>query len=230
MLFKYEMHAHTNAVSRCGLSTPEEMVTAYANAGYAGIVFTDHFIHGHTAVSKDLPWDERMKAYFSPYDTAKKLGKELGISVFVGIEHAYGNGKEVLVYGDLTAEAFIKKPEVATMNIYEFIDFCHQNGWFVAHAHPFRERFYINLEIPPVIYGVDGIEVYNHCNQPEENIKADKFCKETGRIPISGSDTHSVELCGKAGLAFNKKITTPKGLVKALLSGKGRLIINGEIV
>ena len=228
-MFKYEMHAHTNAVSRCGLSTPEEMVKAYADAGYAGIVFTDHFIHGHTAIDKALPWEERMKAYFSPYDTAKKLGEELGISVFVGIEHAYGNGKEVLVYGDLTAKAFINRPEVAAMNIYEFIDFCHENGWFVVHAHPFRVRDYINLKIPPVTKGIDGIEVYNHCNQPEENAKAYELCQKTGLVPVSGSDTHSVTLCGKAGLAFNRKITTPKGLVKALHSRKGRLIINGEI-
>lgn len=229
-MYKYEMHAHTNAVSRCGLSTPEEMVTAYANAGYAGIVFTDHFIHGHTAVSKDLPWNERMLAYFTPYENAKALGKKLGISVFIGIEHAYGNGKEVLVYGDLTADAFIKKPEVATMDIYEFLDFCHQNGWFVVHAHPFRVRDYINLSIPPVTKGVDGIEVYNHCNKPDENAKALELCDQTGLIKVSGSDTHSDTLCGNAGLAFDKKITTPKALVKALKSGKGRLIINGEIL
>ncbi len=229
-MYKYELHAHTNAVSKCAFSTPEEMVKAYANAGYAGIVFTDHFIYGNTAIDRNLPWDERMKAYFSPYDNAKKLGKELGISVFVGIEHAYGNGKEFLVYGDLKAEDFFLNPQIEKMPPAKFIEFCHSKGWFVAHAHPFRERFYINLDIPPVTDGIDAIEVYNHCNKAEENIKAAEFCEELGVIPISGTDTHSAELCGKAGVAFNKKVTTPKALVKALLSGKGRLIINGEIV
>ena len=28
-MFKYEMHCHTNAVSKCGRSTPEDMVKAY---------------------------------------------------------------------------------------------------------------------------------------------------------------------------------------------------------
>ena len=115
-------------------------------------------------------------------------------------------------------------------DIYEFLDFCHQNGWFVVHAHPFRVRDYINLSIPPVTKGVDGIEVYNHCNKPDENAKALELCDQTGLIKVSGSDTHSDTLCGKAGLAFDKKITTPKALVKALKSGKGRLIINGEIL
>ncbi len=228
-MFKYEMHCHTNAVSKCGLSTPEEMVQAYYDAGFAGLVFTDHFIRGNTLVDRSLPWEERMHLYFDPYEGAKKLGEELGFSVFLGIEHAYGNGKEVLVYGDLTAEAFIANPDVATMDIGEFIDFCHENGWLVIHAHPFRDRFYINMEVPLMTDGIDGIEVYNHCNKPEENIKATELCEQLGLIPVSGSDTHHVSLCGVAGIAFDKKITTPKELVDALLSRKCRLIVNGVV-
>lgn len=229
-MFKYEMHCHTNAVSKCGRSTPEEMVKAYYEAGFAGVVFTDHFIHGNTAVDRNLPWNERMKAYFSPYEGAKRLGEELGVSVFIGIEHAYGNGKEMLVYGDLNADAFISEPDIATMDIHKFIEFCHRNGWFVAHAHPFRERDYINMSVLPVTEGIDGIEVYNYCNQPEENIKATKLCEELGLIPISGCDTHHVSLCGLAGLAFDEEITSSKALAEALFKGKGKLIINGEIV
>ena len=229
-MYKYEMHCHTNSVSLCASSTPEDMVRAHYKAGFSGLVFTDHFIHGNTAIDRKLPWKERMNAYFSPYDSAKKLGKELGISVFVGIEHAYGNGKELLVYGDLTADAFISTPEVATMNVNDFIDFCHNNGWFVVHAHPFRNREYINLKIPPVTEGIDGIEVYNFCNNYDENLKASELCEKLELVPISGSDTHNISLCGLAGMAFEDKITSSKDLVKALLERKGRLIENGEVL
>ncbi len=229
-MYKYDMHCHTSAVSKCGRSSPEEMVMAYHTAGFSGVVFTDHFIHGNTVIDKNLPWEERMKSYFTPYENAKRLGEDLGISVFIGIEHAYGNGKELLVYGDLTAEAFISVPEVATMNVTDFIKFCHKNGWFIAHAHPFREREYINSDVPPVTENIDGIEVYNYCNKPDENIKAMELCDELGLIPISGSDTHNVNLCGLAGVAFDEKITSSNDLVKALFKRKGRLIIDGEIV
>ena len=229
-MFKYEMHSHTSAVSLCARSSPSEMVQAYYDAGFSGIVFTDHFIYGNTAVDKTLPWAERMDLYFNPYEDAKKLGEELGISVFVGIEHAYGHGKEVLVYGDLTAEAFSANPEIAKMDIHEFADFCHKNGWFIAHAHPFRDRSYINLDVPPVIDCVDGIEVYNHGNSPEENFKAVELCEANGLIPISGSVSHIVNNCGMAGVAFDEKITSSKDLVKALFERKARLIVNGEII
>ena len=229
-MYKYEMHCHTSVVSLCGRSTPEEMVQAFYEAGFAGIVFTDHFIHGNTAIDRSLPWAERMKLYFSAYEGAKKLGKNLGMAVFVGIEHAYGNGKEVLVYGDLTAEPFIANPSIEKMDIHSFVDFCHKNGWFVAHAHPFRDRNYINLDIPPVMDNLDGVEIFNFCNKPEENEKAAQCCKELGLIPISGSDTHHVDLCGKAGVAFDEKIIDPKKFVKALLERKAKLIIDGNII
>ena len=52
IMFKYEMHCHTNAISKCAISTPLEMVQAYYEAGFAGVVFTDHFIHGNTTVDR----------------------------------------------------------------------------------------------------------------------------------------------------------------------------------
>lgn len=228
-MFKYEMHAHCSEVSKCGMSTAVEMVKAYAGAGFSGIVFTDHFIHGNTAVSRKLAWKERMQAYFLPFNEAKKLADEIGITVIIGLEHAYGNGKEVLVYGDISAEILSSYPEIEGMKIEEFIDFCHKQGWFVAQAHPFRQRDYINMSIPPIPELVDGIEIYNYCNNSEENIKAAELCEKHGLIPISGSDTHNASMCGHAGLAFDKPIKNGNELAKALFEGSGRLIIDGKI-
>lgn len=228
-MFCYEMHAHCREVSACGQSTALEMVEAYAKAGFAGIVFTDHFIHGNTAISRKLPWEERMHAYFAPYTAAKVRGKELGVDVIVCLEHAYGKGKEVLVYGDITPEVLAAEPSLATASIEEFTDFCHKQGWFVAQAHPYRVRDYIDMSVQPIPELLDGVEVYNHCNRPEENIKAMELCEQNGLIPISGSDTHSVSLCGRAGLAFPERIFNGKQLAEALFSGSGRLIVNGEI-
>lgn len=223
------MHAHTKEVSACGQSTAVEMVEAYAAVGFAGIVFTDHFIHGNTAISRKLPWAQRMQAYFAPYAAAKALGKKLDFDVIVCLEHAYGKGKEVLVYGDITPEVLTAHPEIEHMPIREFAAFCHAQGWFVAQAHPYRVREYIDMSVEPIPEILDGIEVYNHCNRPEENIKATELCERHGLVPVSGSDTHSASLCGKAGLAFENRIVDGKDLAKALFAGVGTLIINGEI-
>ena len=42
MEYKYELHCHTGAVSRCGRVEPEKIVEMYVEAGYNGIVVTDH--------------------------------------------------------------------------------------------------------------------------------------------------------------------------------------------
>ena len=43
MEYKYELHCHTGAVSRCGRVEPEKIVEMYVEAGYNGIVVTDHY-------------------------------------------------------------------------------------------------------------------------------------------------------------------------------------------
>ena len=229
-MFSYEMHLHCSEVSKCGTSKAEEFVKSYAELGFAGIVFTDHFIHGNTAISRKLPWEERMHAYFEPYEKAKCYAKELGLDVIICLEHAYGNGKEVLVYGDITPEILAAHPEIEKMNIKDFIGFCHENGWFVAQAHPYRKRDYIDMSVPPIPELVDGIEVYNHFNAAEENVKATQLCEQHDLIAISGSDTHNASVCGNAGVVFNKRITNGKELANALFENNFKLIINGEVV
>ena len=47
-MFLYETHVHTIKASACAWNTPKEMVQAYKQAGYAGMILTDHFIKGNT--------------------------------------------------------------------------------------------------------------------------------------------------------------------------------------
>ena len=46
--YKYETHLHTSETSACAVSSAGDMVRAYADAGYTGIVVTDHFFNGNT--------------------------------------------------------------------------------------------------------------------------------------------------------------------------------------
>ena len=64
-MYVYETHVHSNAASACAWNTPKEMVDAYKQAGYTGMILTDHFIKGNTSIPKNLDWDHRMHMYLS---------------------------------------------------------------------------------------------------------------------------------------------------------------------
>ena len=53
-MYLYETHVHSLNGSLCGKCTPQELVKAYKQAGYAGLILTDHFIKGNTSVPRDL--------------------------------------------------------------------------------------------------------------------------------------------------------------------------------
>ena len=42
-LYYYDLHVHTSNVSPCAHVKAEEVVRLYAQAGYKGIVITDHY-------------------------------------------------------------------------------------------------------------------------------------------------------------------------------------------
>ena len=41
--YKYETHVHTKEGSACASGTGQEMVRAHIEAGYSGMIVTDHF-------------------------------------------------------------------------------------------------------------------------------------------------------------------------------------------
>ena len=110
MPFLYETHMHTCQVSACGVSTGKEHVHFYRDAGYTGIIMTDHFFRGNTAVDRELPWKDRINWFWSGYEDAKAEGDKVGLDVFFGLEQNFA-GDEYLVYG-LTKEYMMEHPEI----------------------------------------------------------------------------------------------------------------------
>lgn len=228
-MYKYEMHLHTNTCSACGVATGEELVIAAKQNGYTGIVITNHFYHGNTAISRRTPWKEFVEAYKNDYLETKKAGEKYGIEVLFGVEEGYGRGKEALIYG-ISPEKLIDTPEFLNMSIKEMSAFVRKNGGFIVAAHPFRVRDYIpEPRKAPDTTLFDALETYNHINSFEDNDLAEKLCEKTGLLRTSGGDVHTTNGVGKAGLAFYERITDNEQLVTALKQGNYKLIINGEI-
>lgn len=231
-LYKYETHVHDSVCSACGRSTPEEMVQAYYDAGYSGMCFTNHFFLGNTAVDRTLPWEQFVTAYWEDYQRAVRYAEANcpDFSVFFGIEHAYGGGKEVLTYG-IDLDFLLKHPNLHEYSIKDYCDAVHAAGGYISHAHPFRDRPYIDMSYPlnPELW--DAAEVYNHYNNPGENEQAEALAAEYGLYRTSGGDEHRCngEAIGKAGVAFPYPIRTGKEFVAALRRRDGRCILNGIV-
>ena len=231
-LYKYDMHVHDKLCSACGRSLPEEMVDAYAKAGYSGICFTNHFFLGNTAVDRTLPWEEFVTAYWNTYLRAKAHAAEHhpDFTVLFGLEHAYGGGKEVLTYG-IDLDFLLAHPNLHEYSIKEYCAAVHEAGGYISHAHPFRDRPYIDMNYPLDPSDWDAVEIYNHYNKPGEDDKAEALAAEYGLQRTSGSDEHGSDgaAIGKAGIAFPYPIHNEKEFVAALRRGDGKCIRNGVI-
>ncbi len=223
-MFKYEMHLHSNGTSGCAVSDATEYIEAAKKNGYAGMVFTNHFYRGNTAISRELPWQDFVACYRDEYLRVREVGEKEGIDVLFGIEEGFGGGKECLIYG-LDAETIASERSFSRLPIEELSQFVRENGGFIAQAHPFRQRGYIlnSFERPNVAF-FDAIEVYNRGNTLEDNVTAEEFARETGIAVISGGDVHSVSGFGRSGVAFEERVRTGEDLVRLLKAGRYKLV------
>ena len=140
-MYKYETHLHTKEASACAGATGREMVIAYKEAGYAGIIVTDHFFYGNTGIDRSLPWEDWVEAFAKGYENAKKAGDEMDLQVFMGWESCY-QGTEFLVYG-LDKQWLLAHPEIKDATIEEQWELVNQYNGLIVHAHPFRDEPYI---------------------------------------------------------------------------------------
>lgn len=228
MTYRYETHCHSSQCSACAHSSAQELVRAYKAAGYAGLVLTDHFIHGNTCVDARLPWAERMERYYNAFLEARAEGDKLDFDVIFGIEHAYGGGQEVLVYG-IDLPFLLQNPDIPNLSIDDFADRVHGYGGILIQAHPYR---YGGWETPIRLDLVDGLEIFNIGNAPVKNQMALQKAGEAPCILTSGADTHhkSEPRIGQAGIALPYRIHDERELVAALRQGVHQCVIGGNIL
>lgn len=227
-MFKYEMHLHSCQTSRCGVSESTDYIAAAKKRGFSGMVFTNHFFRGNTAIDRELPWRDFVNAYAEEFYKAGELAKGTGIDVLFGLEEGYGNGKECLIYG-LRPETIAECNDFSRLPIKELSVFVRENGGFIACAHPFRVRGYItdSREEPnPELF--DAVEVYNRGNSLEDNILAEEYAVKYSLPAICGGDTHRDSDFGYCGVAFEERVSDSKTLVRLLKSRKYSLIADKE--
>ena len=96
---RLEMHAHDCEVSPCAVIKAKELVDGYKEAGYDGIVITNHFDKGIMHLWGETT-EEHYQTYLRGYELAKEEGERVGLRVILGMEIRLECGPEdYLVYG-----------------------------------------------------------------------------------------------------------------------------------
>ncbi len=231
--YLYETHLHTNQSSACAQKSGYEMAKAAHEAGYTGIIVTDHNWGGNTRVDRSLPWKEWVSRFEQGYLDAKRYGDAHDFDVFFGYEAGYA-GTEFLIYG-VDAAWMMEHPEIRSATISEQYQLIHGAGGMVIHAHPFREEPYIpEIRLfPDLVDGVEGINAThsNHRskshNRPEFDERAIAYANQHNLPMTAGSDIHTTKmLCG--GVAFKRRLRSIQDYCDAILSQTDYILTNGD--
>lgn len=208
---KLDLHVHTSEVSGCGRVPAAEMARLYHEAGYDGIVITDHLIAGK---NQEMPMPERAAWYLSGYRAAKAEGEKLGLTVLLGAEARMAGGDEdFLLFGagedDIPWLMALLDGGADEGAFYQAV---HATGrMLLIQAHPFRQ----GLRQAP-LEQLDGIEVYNgHPDHESHNelALARALQGREGFILSSGSDAHRLHHIARGGMLTGEDIRTEAALV-----------------
>ncbi len=221
-MYLYDVHVHTSETSLCGKVDAKTLVHMYKNAGYHGLVITDHF-HGDYFNTLAGSWKDRVNEYLRGYRIALQEGRKTGINVILGIELRFEeNYNDYLIYG-IDEDFLFKNEYLYRMNIKTFHDYVRETPVLIYQAHPFRAAVF--LEKPEYL---DGIEVYNGNPRHESrNEKAAEYAKKHSLKMISGSDFHQVMDLARGGIVLPEAPKDSMELANMLAEGNViRLIQN----
>lgn len=214
MNYKYEIHCHCKEISPCGHLSAHELAKLYEEAGYAGIVLTDHFRGDILEMLPGNRWEDKVEALWTPYSRLKREYEKTDFFIGRGMEIRFNtNGNDILLYG-FSEELFLEEGESwLDMGLPYFWEKYH-NKMLIIQAHPNRR----DTTFPEALNYLHGIEVKNtsprnenHNELSEQTVKENPWLIATG-----GSDCHRVEDVARSGICSNKRIRTEQDLISIL--------------
>ena len=224
--YALETHLHTSEASQCSQVPGREAARFYKELGYSGIIVTDHFFNGNTAIPSHFPWEERVRLFCRGYENAAREGRRIGLDVFFGWEYGY-HGTEFLTIG-LDTEWLMTHPDVLEWGVEDYLARVRADGALVVHAHPFREAPYIRtLRLFPK--HVDAVEVINSRNENvAQDMKACLYAKKHALARTSGSDTHDTQTLPGGGMIFKKRPDSVVELISMIRNGDCTRLIGAD--
>ena len=226
MSYIYETHLHTVEASACSDTPGRDYVKFMIAAGYSGMIVTDHFFNGNSCIPRDLPWADRVERYCSGYEHARAAAAGSDLTVLFGIEYNF-ECDEYLIYGP-DKDWLLRNPDILFQSREEVYATVHAAGGIMVHAHPYRERHYIQtIHLTPSI--CDGAEIFNAGNPPWQDALAYHYAREHRFLPSAGSDIHHLTQKYMGGMQFPYRIETIRDYVKAYLTGDGTPVFRRDV-
>lgn len=217
-MYKYELHAHTAECDLAARLSARELVRLYKNAGYDGIVITDHYFELFFRWFRDelhgLTHPQQMNRWLKGYLTAREEGERIGFTVLPGAEVRFnGCPNDYLLYG-LEADFFHSAPRLNELeSVAQLLPILPEEVC-VVQAHPFRDGMVV--QTPEALF---GIEVFNGGTDKFRNALARQFAEHYSLAQISGSDIHGIDALAKGGILTEHRISSPEDLRRVLRSG-----------
>ena len=227
-MYFYELHLHTSETSRCGRSTAREMVAAYKEKGFTGLVVTDHFVNGYSFAALPDTWKEKMDAFVKGYYAAKEAGDEMGLKVYFGVEYTTDRpaGEDYLALGLKPEHLYNEFVDCDQWTIEQFIDQVHALNGIVIRAHPYRVADYMSKkaqERPGL--PIDAVEVFNGGNGKEQyNLEALEMALREGKPMVAGSDTHGVATAASNYIGFEEDPADYPALCEKIRKGEAFIV------
>lgn len=138
--FLFEMHLHTAGVSTCAHVPAAKSMRLYKQAGYAGVVVTDHINSSTFALMKHASWKRKMDHFLKGYRRCKEFEEE-HFTVLLGAElRFHGSDNDYLLFG-LTEDFLYRHRKIMEMNPASFHELAQKEGILFVQAHPFRNGF-----------------------------------------------------------------------------------------
>ena len=212
---------HTSPVSKCAHQSVRETLEFYRSHNYDGVFITNHFLDGNINIDKTLPYEEQVEFYFSDYEEALSLSKEIGIRVFLGVEISY-RGTDFLIFG-LDKKWFLEHPEIMEMKKSDELPFLASHGALVVQAHPYRQDRHIDhIRLFP--HCIHGVETINACRTDFENKMADIFADAYRFCKTAGSDNHiSSKLWRLSGMESETPLIDENDFIQRVKNGEMNL-------
>lgn len=218
-MYKYETHLHTKEGSACSSAPAEEMALAHKRLGYDGIFVTNHFFNGNTSVPRELPWNERVELYCRGFELAKRVGDDIGLKVFFGVEYC-AHQADMLIYNIDKQWLLDNEQLLMYSDERELFRTVRGFGGFIVHAHPFRSASYIHhISLYPE--DVDAVETINASHGPDTlfDQRAELYADMYGLPKTGGSDSHHLDKLFGGGILVPEPINAPADYLKQIRNG-----------
>lgn len=224
-MIKLETHCHTKGVSPCADCDDDIMVKKYADAGYGGVVITNHLSeYSYSRLTGDSH-KEKTDSYFNGYHNVREKLIKAGLKVFWGVEvRAYYKGgefAEYILYG-LDEKDMYDNPPFYTFTQRELFLFAEKKNAFMYEAHPFRTK--VTCGDPALMHGAEAFN--GHSGHFNYNALADDFCERNSLIKMSGTDHHHEYQPLTAGIYIPENVNDEKSLTDFLFKNDFRLFRN----